>query len=68
MLNPNKCIFCGKTPTILDFGDLAYVQCSCGKWNLYEFCGARTDISVKQWNLANGRKPGKRGKGMRVRK
>lgn len=63
MIKPDKCIHCGKYPSIMDLGDIVYTQCSCGKWSPYEFCGTRPDSSVRQWNLANARIPGKKGPG-----
>lgn len=63
MIKPDKCIHCGKRPSIMDLGDIVYTQCSCGKWSPYEFCGTRPDSSVRQWNLANARIPGKKGPG-----
>lgn len=52
-IKPDKCINCGKLPTVVPMGDVAYVQCDCGKWNPYQFCGARPEYAVKQWNEFN---------------
>lgn len=53
MIKPEKCIHCGKQPNIVDYGDFAYAQCSCGKWSSHEFCGTRPENSIRQWNVAN---------------
>lgn len=52
-IKSDKCISCGGHPTIMTIGDVVYAQCSCGKWNPYQFCGARTEHAVRQWNEAN---------------
>lgn len=68
MIKPDKCIHCGKCPSIMDFGDIVYTQCSCRKWSPYEFCGTRPDSSVRQWNLANAHVPGKKGPGRGIKR
>lgn len=67
MIKPSKCVYCKKMPTVLDMGDLVYVQCPCGRWNPYEFCGVRPDSAVEQWNYANTRVPLYRGTSRRVK-
>lgn len=68
MIKPTKCIQCGKKPSVLNLGGVAYVQCPCGKWNPYEFCGARVVYAIEQWNVANAHVPGKRPASRRCRK
>lgn len=52
-MKPDKCVNCGKRPAVITIGDVSYVQCTCGKWNLYEFCGSRPQYAIEQWNVAN---------------
>lgn len=48
-----KCIYCGNAPRVVDMGGLFYVQCKCGNFNPYEFCGIRPKNAVAVWNDAN---------------
>lgn len=48
-----KCIYCGNVPHVLDMGGLFYVQCKCGNFNPYQFCGLRKKYAMDQWDYAN---------------
>lgn len=50
MPKPDSCFYCNKKPRIVDMSDLFYVQCDCGKWNPYEFCGSTRNNAISQWN------------------
>lgn len=48
-----KCIYCGSLPYVRNLGGLFYVQCSCGNFNPYEFCGIHPKNAMEVWDEAN---------------
>lgn len=56
------CIKCGKKQAkIISYGGVYYVQCPCGKYDSWQFCGFRQTGAIESWNFEN-RSSIKRGK------
>lgn len=50
----NPCKHCRGLPKIVSApGDLYYAQCTCGKWNPYEFIGTTKQRAAENWNTYN---------------
>ena len=57
----SKCVRCGKQEAeIMYFKGLYYVQCPCGKYDRWQFCGIRPRGAIDSWNYEN--RPIHRGK------
>ena len=48
-----KCVKCKKLPRVVKVGDLYYAQCTCKKWDRYQFLGLREEYALEEWNKFN---------------
>lgn len=51
-----KCAYCKKIPTVIRTGGIYYVQCTCGHYDMYEFCALREINAIDLWNITNTRR------------
>lgn len=50
----SACVRCGKkNARLICFKGLYYVQCPCGKYDSWQFCGFRPKGAIESWNYEN---------------
>ena len=53
----NRCIYCGHTGKVVNFGDVCYAQCSkCHKRDPYTYAAINKNRAIERWNDENQEK------------